>query len=308
MVVDVGKLTNTRKSHELYMRKFNDFCGEIKQTATPASPDTVVAYVRKLSQEKYSQSSIRSAISTIKFIHDLLGLVSPTNSPIVTLAKKMALKMAYTPPKQSKPLTIPILTKIMTIPRGKFKSQMIMARDKALISLMFFAALRESEAVGLRANEVWTDWVTEEDTKQQKEVLFVFVNRSKTDQAGVGDTVVIEGKEGGPICPIAAFKTYMQHRSLTSEYLFFNVKSGKKLSNTTPNHTLKRLLSKAEINPDGFTSHGARRGLATEAFKKQVDVLLLKRHGRWKSDAVYRYIATDTIESRLLLSRTILDA
>ena len=180
-----------------------------------------------------------------------------------------------------------------------------MARDKAMISMMFFAALRESEVVNIRSNEAWVEQIATEEKKQSEEVLFVFISKSKTDQSGIGDTVVIDGKSGDATCPITAFKAFSTQRDQQCEYLFYNTRTRKKLSNTTPNFVIKNTLKRAGIDEEGFTSHGARRGLATEAFKKQVDIILLKRHGRWKSDAVYRYIDTDSIESRLSVTRAV---
>jgi len=52
-------------------------------------------------------------------------------------------------------------------------------------------------------------------------------------------------------------------------------------------------------------SHSLRRGGATAAAARAIRVHILKRHGRWASDAVYLYIQ-DPGESRVAVSRAIL--
>ena len=56
---------------------------------------------------------------------------------------------------------------------------------------------------------------------------------------------------------------------------------------------MKLWLTRIDVDPARFGGHSARAEGATEAARKAVDVRLIKRHGRWKSDAVYIYIHDD---------------
>jgi hypothetical protein len=58
-------------------------------------------------------------------------------------------------------------------------------------------------------------------------------------------------------------------------------------------------------SPTGYGSHSLRRGGATAAAKAKVQMHVIKRHGRWASDAVYLYIV-DGVEEQLGLSAAVL--
>jgi hypothetical protein len=62
-------------------------------------------------------------------------------------------------------------------------------------------------------------------------------------------------------------------------------------------------LPEQEISRYG--SHSLRKGGATAAAATRVRMHLLKRHGRWRSDAVFIYIV-DPLVARLEVSRAIL--
>jgi len=55
---------------------------------------------------------------------------------------------------------------------------------------------------------------------------------------------------------------------------------------------VKRWLKRIGVNPKEYGSHSLRRG-GTTAAAKNVPTHLLKRHGRWRSDAVFLYIEDD---------------
>ena len=48
------------------------------------------------------------------------------------------------------------------------------------------------------------------------------------------------------------------------------------------------------MDPSAYGGHSARAGGATAAAVAEVDLRLIKRQGRWKSDAVFIYIHDDT--------------
>jgi hypothetical protein len=102
---------------------------------------------------------------------------------------------------------------------------------------------------------------------------------------------------------------YRMHtaKRVESPYLFHKVGKGEgqQLSDHTPYHTVKRLLVKIGMSSTGYGSHSLRRGGATAAARAKVQMHVVKRHGRWASDAVYLYIV-DSIEEQLGLSAAVL--
>jgi hypothetical protein len=61
---------------------------------------------------------------------------------------------------------------------------------------MFVGFLRESEAMALGEDDVW------EEVVGSATILFIFIEKSKTDQGRAGHTVVLEASPVSPVCPV----------------------------------------------------------------------------------------------------------
>jgi integrase len=175
-------------------------------------------------------------------------------------------------------------------------------RDIFLLILMFMGFMRESEAVGLQAANVWTEVM-----ENGQEVLFVVIKKSKMDQFGESATIVLGGSPGNILCPVMWYKAHMAHRIPESPHLFHKVdrQQGGPLKAATPNHTIKKWLRSIGVDPKRYGSHSLRRGGATAAARAKIRTHVLKRHGRWESDAVYLYVVDDMTE-RLSVSAAML--
>jgi integrase len=197
---------------------------------------------------------------------------------------------------------LPILRRQLEEMAGICQDELLEVRDMFMLLLMFVGFLRESEAVGLMHTDVWVEVIAETG----QEALYVVVRKSKTDQLSENATIVIGGCPGNRLCPVAWYRLYWGKR-LDSLFLFHKLArpKGGKLANGTPNHTVKRWLEKINVKPAGYGSHSLRRGGATAAAKAKVQMHVIKRHGRWASDAVYLYIV-DGIEEQLGVSAAVL--
>ena len=139
-----------------------------------------------------------------------------------------------------------------------------------------------------------------------EEVLFIRVRTSKTDPGRNGATVVLAAYTKSVICPVQWFRFYTKVRRSTTRHLFHQANpNALKLAASTPNSLLKKWLVLIGVDPKPYGSHSLRRGGATAAAARAIRVHILKRHGRWASDAVYLYIQ-DPGESRVAVSRAIL--
>jgi hypothetical protein len=164
--------------------------------------------------------------------------------------------------------------------------------------------LRASETVALRATDTWIEFLDE-----GAPVLFIFVLNSKTDQLSHGHTIVLDSGSIRDLDVLQWHTLYMRQKHLagkSSKWLFPNFSEVKNhLSAATPNKVIKRCLSMVGINPKPYGSHSARRGGATAAAKAGIEERLLRKHGYWRSDAVYCYII-ESMQNRLSVSRAIL--
>ena len=66
-----------------------------------------------------------------------------------------------------------------------------------------------------------------------------------------------------------------------------------------------KVLGVPDRELDKYGSHSLRKGGATAAAAAKVRTHVIKRHGRWLSDAVYIYIV-DPVGERLEVSKAVL--
>jgi hypothetical protein len=163
--------------------------------------------------------------------------------------------------------------------------------------------LRESESAALRYEKKkggFKDvWIEEVDGE---ECLFIFIEKSKTDQGRTGEVVVISKSDDPRICPVVWFKYLENIRDEESDFLYHHHNSPAGLSSSTPCGRVQKWLTAIGLNGKEFGSHSCRSGGATAAAQAGVKLRLLKRHGRWKSDAVFLYVR-DSIIQKLEVTR-----
>ena len=169
-----------------------------------------------------------------------------------------------------------------------------------MMLFMTLGMLRESEAVSLEFRNVSILELRGE------EYLSLLVVMSKTDQISTGHTVLLARAKDMWLCPVTFFKVYCNFRRADEQFFFHSVpdKNGKvhKLADTTPCFIVKAALKKIGEDPSQYGSHSCRRGGVTAAVEAEVDMLLIARHGNWKSTAVYLYVA-DSVDRKLSVSR-----
>ena len=183
---------NTRRNYAGQFRKFRDWCEREEQSPLPASPEVVAAYAAELVDEGKSMSTVRLAVSAIVDAHKRVGLESPVKAGVTETLRGLT-RQSGVNQKQARPLDADALAAIRATaftPRrsrgGSMETEETALKrgrlDIALASVLSDAGLRVSEAVQLR----WRDVL---DT--ETEAGLVYVERSKTDQAGEGAYVAI---------------------------------------------------------------------------------------------------------------------
>jgi integrase len=226
------------------------------------------------------------------------GVKSPIrgiNDNILLQTTKATVKRMTEKTKQKLPITREQLAEMQENSSDTEKD----IRDMCLLIFMFVGFLRESEAVGLGLEDVYTEVV------EGEEAVIITIKRSKTDKTGETATVVLAGGPGHPLCPVMWYKKYLEKRGNVGGKLFKKVGEPGHLAATTPNYIVKAWLTRIGVDPKGYGSHSLRRGGTTEAMRNKVRTHVLKRHGRWASDAVYMYMVDD-VAAKLQVSRAVL--
>jgi hypothetical protein len=183
-------------------------------------------------------------------------------------------------------------------------------RNIFLLLAMMMGMLRESEAVAVQLKDCHVRPVMVKGV--QRRALSIAILRSKTDQEGKGQIVLlVEDVQNPRCCPVKRYEKYMEargHSGVVSQYLFPRVDEGP-MATGTPNKLMKAAVENANKvaesrhlslfrwgSPDSYGSHSLRRGGVTVARANGVPMLDIQRHGRWKSLTVFAYVGTTESE------------
>ena len=183
---------NTRINYASQFGKFRDWCEQENYSPIPAQPEVLAAYAVELADDGKSMSTVRLAVAAIVDAHRRVGLESPQTAGVTETLRGLSRQLGVSQ-KQARPLDADALAAIRATalnPRisrgGSLETEETALRrgrlDIALASVMSDAGLRISEAAALR----WRDVLDAEDGAG-----IIYIERSKTDQAGEGAFVVI---------------------------------------------------------------------------------------------------------------------
>ena len=266
---------NTRRNYAGQYRKFRDWCEREKQSALPASPEVVAAYAAELVAEGKSMPTVRLALSAIVDAHKRVGLESPQTAGVSETLRGLSRQVGVSQ-KQAKPLDADALAAIRATaftPRrsrgGSMETEDTALKrgrlDIALASLLSDAGLRVSEAAQLR----WRDVLDAEDGAG-----LVYIERSKTDQAGEGAYVVVTPDT------LAALK---QLREDSGSWADDDSVFGLSMSQIS-----RRVdsMARAAGLGEGYSGHSGRVGLAIRMTRRGAPLQAVQTHGRWKSPSM----------------------
>lgn len=133
------------------------------------------------------------------------------------------------------------------------------ARDQALLLVGWGAALRRSELVALRCEDI-TDHSTG---------IEILLRRSKTDQEGAGRTCFIPHANGDR-CPVKALKQYQELTGIHTGWLFRSVDRHDNIGETPLSAQSVALIVKEAVrrvggDPTTVSGHSLRAGYCTQA-------------------------------------------
>jgi integrase len=169
----------------------------------------------------------------------------------------------------------PLRAVIAQIPRGTRG-----LRDRALILIGWAAALRRSELAALRVSQLCFE----------EEGVVVWLQRSKMDQEGAGDTVAIPFGADPGTCPVKALRGWLALAGNDGTVFRRVDRHGNIGASLTSSAIATIVRERAEaVGLEGnFAGHSLRAGFATAAARAGRTEAAIMRHGRWKSVQVAR--------------------
>jgi len=285
----------TRRTYRSAWRHYEAWCARLGREPLAGDPDTLAMYVVGRADEGLAVSSIRVALAAIATAHRLAGIALDLRHPRLAMVIEGVTRSTGVRPRRQATPAVPGVLRLMVSVRPA-PATPLGARDRAMLPVGFGAALRRSELVALTLGDVAT---------VPGRGLKILVRRAKTDQHGEGrDVAIWANPEEAGFCPLAALDAWLAHRrtapdldwtasapSRAERPLFCAVSktgrvTGRALSDKAVARLVKQAALDAGLDPERYSGHSLRAGLATAAGDQGAGLAELMRQTRHKSTEV----------------------
>ena len=239
----------------------------------PAEPATVGAYLASLA-DSHAPTTVRRRLSAIGKMHRFNDLPWNPSHRDIQAPLQGILRTRGRPVRKAAALTLPLLRQLVATCDASARGR----RDRALLLIGFAAALRRSELVALKV----------EDVAIVAGGLRLRIGRGKTDQVGLGAEIGLPRGRYAETCPQRAFDAWQEVAKRKAGPLFRRISTADRIGDAALHpDAVRQILSYrvrlAGIAVDGFdrlSAHALRVGFITEAYGKGVRDEDIMRHTR----------------------------
>ena len=267
-----SKAYNTLRAYQADFKDFTKFCLKNSFNSMPSDPKIIALYLTHLSSfSKFS--TLKRRLASIKVVHRLKGHYIDTKHPIIAenlmgIKRKMGVKQT-----SKKPILINDLKLIINV-INKDKNEYKKLQNKALILIGFAGGFRRSELVSIEY----------EDIEFVNEGVKILLQRSKTDQTGLGMTKAIPYFQNKIYCPVTSLKDWISHSKISDGKIF-------KISDKTVALTIQKYALLAGLDKTKYAGHSLRSGFATSTAETGADERsIMAMTGHKTTQMVRRYI------------------
>jgi integrase len=263
----------TLRAYKADWTHYAAWCAKTGFAPVPAEPATVGAYLASL-RDSHAPTTIRRRLAAIGKMHRFNDLAWNPGHRDIQEPLQGLLRERGRAVQKAAALTLAMLRQLVATcdpaPRGR--------RDRALLVIGFAGALRRSELVALRV----------EDVVATAGGLRVRIRRSKTDRAGEGAELGLPRGKHAETCPVRAFEAWQAVAKRKAGPLFRRISTCGTIGDTALHpDTVRRILAHraglAGVTVDSFerlSAHALRVGFITEAYQKGVRDEDIMRHTR----------------------------
>ena len=240
-------------------------------------------YLQHLIEKTHSPGAVDSAFYDLKWAHDLAGIPSPTDDPIVEALRTASKRVLGTSVlRRKKPISA---TSIHDIINKSDLDNPVELRNVTMYVLSFAGFFRFDDVPRIRRSDI----------SFKKDFMVIKVLKSKNDQLRKGDEVDISQLSGSAF-PVELLKRYLAMFKVppdSKDVIFKLISKGKgscklvapdkPISYSTFRRPFRKDLQSLGVEPSKFGLHSLRSGGATMAANNGVNDWVFQRHGRWKS-------------------------
>ncbi len=257
---------------------FEAWCRKTKQSPLPATPETVANFITAQTAT-CSASTLKHRIASIRKIHRLMRLPSPTEDEDVAIALRRAFRQKRRRPKQALGITSDRLAKLLSA----CGDDLIGKRNRAMLQTAYDTLCRRAELVALRVEDI---------QEAENGGARILIRRSKNDPFG-------DGRYGRlSQAALEALKSWLHISKIKSGFIFKATNNGRVtkdgLHPYAVNRTVKELALTAGFDEAiiaDLSGHSFRVGAAQDLMTDGKSILAIMKAGGWRSmNVVGRYV------------------
>lgn len=260
----------TKRAYAADIRHFEAWGGSI-----PAMPDLIANYIAELAAT-YKAATIARKLALLAKAHRAVGAGDPCKAEIVKSTFRGIRRAMGTSQREARPILKEDLFSMLERMGDSPKD----IRDKALLLLGFAGAFRRSELVGLDIADI----------EHVQQGLVIALRRSKTDQEGRGRKIGIPfGRTRW--CPVKHLTDWLDQAGIEVGPIFRAVDrhghiADQRLSGEAVSVIVKRRAEAAGFDPEPYSGHSLRAGLATSAAMAGASTWKIRQQTGHTSDAM----------------------
>lgn len=248
----------TLRAYRAAMRGWADWTQSRGVRPLPADPDSICLWLAELAPT-HSASALQQRISALVWAHGLHDLPSPATRRVRDALHALQSRSCRPGRGQKDALLLPELRTIC----AHLPTDRAGARDRAILTLMWAAALRRSEAALLELDNV--DLAPEEEREEGG--MVVTVTQSKTHLAPRPMAFHHSQGDDHSACPVCAMIDWLAARGTRKGPLFH-------LSDRRIASMVQKRAAEAGVDGE-WGGHSLRAGLVTQAARRGVPVMVI---------------------------------
>ncbi|GAB0117879.1 tyrosine-type recombinase/integrase [Acidisoma sp. 7E03] len=264
----------TQRAYRADWAHFAAWCSAHGHTPIPAAMRTLTAYLADLAPD-HTASTIRRRLAAIGTMHRFNALPWDPRHPALRAALRDAALRARAPSGKAAPLTRALLHRLLATCDETARGR----RDRAVLLFGFAGALRRSEIVALRV----------EDVVEQPGGLVLQI-RGRGEGASAAAAVALPRSEEDALCPVRAWRAWQALARRTAGALFRPISRSGRIGGGSLHPDAVRRILNHRVALAGFdaeearrlSAHALRAGFVAEAQERGLGKAEIMRHTRYK--------------------------
>lgn len=293
---------STLRAYLVSWHALNDFWTQL-DVKPETWEDRIALFVAYMIMKRFQPNTIRSYISGIKYILNLINIKVDTNNfkfaGLVKAARYKNKKVKLRLPIKLRLLNR-ILDEVYKIPNIRDQPYLI-ALYRAMFAAAYYGLFRVGEITKSKHVIKSRDAHLARNKNKVQFRLWTAKNLKRGEWPhdvkieGLHDCKVCHpnyaGKSSTKYCPVCILKKFNAMRDRTQgEKQFFVFRTGIAVSANNFRGVLKQVLHRIGVDHMVYNCHSFRQGRCCDLRRLGYSILDLKLVGRWKSNSVYNYL------------------